>query len=74
MALSLFQWLAATNVGVALRDSTGGFAIVETVYLITLAILGGAIFAVGFRLLGVGLRKQTVSEVATELWPYFLGA
>lgn len=49
--------------GVALRDSTWGFAIVETVHLIALAVLGGAIFAVDFRLLGVGLREQTVSEL-----------
>jgi hypothetical protein len=37
-----FRWLGHTSVGLFMRDSTWGFAVVETVHLLGLAVLGGA--------------------------------
>jgi hypothetical protein len=72
--LPLFQRLAATPVGHLIRDSTWGFAIVETIHLLALAILGGTILIVDLRLLGLGLRRQSVSVLARELSPWFSGS
>lgn len=71
--LSVFQWLAATPVGILIRDSTWGFAIVETVHLLALALLGGVVLVVDLRLLGLGLRRQAVPDLVRELSPWFRG-
>lgn len=72
--LSLFQWLAATPLGTYMRDSTWGFASVEAIHLLALAVLGGTVLVVDLRLLGLGLRKQPVTVLARELTPWFTGS
>lgn len=42
MLLSLFRWLGTTTVGQFMQSSTWGFAIVEMVHLLALALLGEA--------------------------------
>ena len=39
-----------------------------------LALIGGAVLIVNLRLLGLGLRRLTVSQVAGEAYPWFLGS
>jgi len=70
--LPLFQWLGRTPLGVTMRDSTYGFAIVEMVHLLALAFLGGAILLVDLRLLGFGLRSRTAGQLAKDLSPLLL--
>jgi hypothetical protein len=72
--LSSFQWLGHTTVGRAMQHSTYGVAIVEMVHLLALALLGGSILLVDLRLLGVGLKRQSASELAQELAPLFWGS
>ncbi|MGA2602227.1 MAG: DUF6644 family protein [Bryobacteraceae bacterium] len=72
--LGLFRWLGGTPVGALIRDSTWGFAIVETVHLLALAVLGGTILIVDLRLIGLGLRRQPVRLLARELSPWFTGS
>ena len=72
--LHLFRWLSHTSFSIYLRHSTWGFAIIETVHLLGLAVLGGAILIVDLRLLGIGLRHQPISRVARELSPILLGS
>jgi hypothetical protein len=71
--LTFCRWLATTHVGIAMRDSTWGFAIVEIGHLLALAVLGGAILLVDLRFLNLGLRTQTVSRVAREFLPLTIG-
>jgi len=71
--LPLFHWLAHTHIGIAMRDATWAFAIVEVVHLIALAMSGGAILLLDLRLMGVGLTSQPASEVAREFLPLTLG-
>ena len=71
--LALFHWLAKSTVGVAMRDSTWSFAIVEIVHLIALAIFGGAVLLVDLRLLGRIFKTQPVAQVARELLPISVG-
>jgi hypothetical protein len=72
--LHFFRWLSHSSFSIYLRHSTWGFAIIETVHLLGLAALGGAILIVDLRLLGIGLRRQPISQVARELSPVLLGS
>jgi hypothetical protein len=71
--LPFFHWLAHTPLGIAMRDSTWGFAIVEIGHLITLAVFGGAILFVDLRLLGWALPSYPAPLVAREFLPITLG-
>ena len=73
-AHNLFVQFSHTWLSVAMRDSTWGFAIVEVGHLLALAILGGTILILDLRLLGLGLRRQSVSRIAQELFPLLLGS
>lgn len=48
----VFDWLELTAVGVAIRDSAWLFPVIESVHLLGLATLGGAVLIVDLRLLG----------------------
>jgi hypothetical protein len=72
--LPLFKWLGHTSVGVLMRDSTWGFAIVEMAHLLALVGLGGTILMVDLRLLGFGRWRQPVSRFAKELTPLLFGS
>jgi hypothetical protein len=65
--LNLFHWLSQTWIGIVMRDSTWGFAIVEMCHLLALAIMGGTVLILDLRLLGLGLRRQAISRIAHEL-------
>jgi hypothetical protein len=67
--LILFHWLAATHLGLAMRDSTWAFAIVEVVHLLSLALFGGSILFVDMRLLGFSFTSQPAPRVMRELLP-----
>lgn len=71
--LAFCHWLAHTAVGIAMRDSTWGFAIVEIGHLLALALFGGSVLLVDLRFLGLGLGTQPVSRVARELLPLTAG-
>jgi hypothetical protein len=72
--LPLFHWLGRSWLGVSMSQSTYGFAIVEMIHLLALAVLGGVVLLVDLRLLGIGLRTQPVSKIARELSPLFWGS
>lgn len=69
--LSLFEWLDQTPLAQAIHDSTWAFAASETVHLLFLATLGGAVLLLNLRVLGFGLRTQAPAEVAQQLRPIF---
>ena len=70
--LPLFHWLGRSWLGVSMSQSTYGFAVVEIIHLLALAVLGGVVLLVDLRLLGIGLRNQSVSKLARELSPLLL--
>jgi hypothetical protein len=72
-ALKFFHWLAQTHIGIAMRDSTWAFAIVEIGHLIALAVFGGAILLLDLRLLGFGFTSQPAPRVAREFLPITVG-
>src|SRR3982750_2924421 len=70
--LPLFQWCQASAIGSAIRTSPWAFAVIESMHLLGLAAIGGAVLVVDLRLLGVGLRRQTVSDVARDAHPWLV--
>jgi hypothetical protein len=74
MVLQLFQTLENGAIGTAVRDSLWLFPVVEVFHLIGLAIIGGAILVVDFRLLGLGLRGHPVSRLARDVQPWVAGS
>jgi hypothetical protein len=74
MLLPWFQALENSAVGAAVRDSLWLFPVVEVFHLIGLAVIGGTILVVDFRLLGLGLRGHPVSRLARDVQPWVIGS
>jgi hypothetical protein len=71
--LPFFEWCEATAVGAAIRNSTWLFPAIESVHLLGLAALGGALLVLDLRLLGLGLRRP-VAELARDSQPWLAGS
>jgi hypothetical protein len=72
--LPFFQWCYSTSLGEAIRNSTWLFPVIEAFHLLGLGTTAGAVLVVDFRLLGVGLNKQPVAQLADGARPWLLGA
>src|SRR5207244_13161090 len=64
--LPFVQWCEASTLGNAIRTSTWAFAAIESVHLLALSAIGGAVLVVDLRLLGLGLRDQRVRDLARD--------
>ncbi len=56
------------------RPLNGGFALVETVHLLALAVLGGSVLIVDLRLLGIILRRESARIIGRDLSRLLLGS
>jgi hypothetical protein len=74
MLLPFFEWCEATQLGQAVRDSLWLFPVIESIHLLGLAMLGGALLIVDLRCLGVGLRGQPIAELARDAHPWLVGS
>lgn len=72
--LPFFEWCEATAVGQAIRGSAWAFPVIESVHLLGLAVMGGAVLLVDLRLLGLGLRRQPVADLARDAQPWLIGS
>src|SRR4051812_2419702 len=70
--LPFFQWCESSAVGDAIRTSPWAFAAIESIHLLGLAAIGGAIIVVDLRLLGFGLRRHSVRELAGDVHPWLV--
>ncbi|MBI1786081.1 MAG: hypothetical protein HYR60_00745 [Acidobacteria bacterium] len=71
--LPFFEWCENAAVGHAIRDSLWLFPVIESFHLLALALIGGAILVVDLRLLGLGLRRQPVAQLARDAQPWLAG-
>jgi hypothetical protein len=71
--LPLFEWFENTAVGDAIRSSLWLFPVIESFHLLALALIGGAVLLVDLRLLGLGLRRQPVAQLARDAQPWLVG-
>ena len=74
MLLSFFEWCEATALGEGIRNSLWLFPVIEATHLLGLCLLGGSLLVVDLRLLGVGLKRQTIAELAGQMRPWLVGA
>ena len=70
--LEIFHWLEHLPLLVAMRDSPWIFPVIATLHLLGLAIIGGAVLVVDLRLLGLGLVRQPVAQLARGAEPLLL--
>jgi hypothetical protein len=65
MIFEFFKWCDETTIGVAIRNSKYLFPIIESIHILALTALMGAVIFVDLRLLGVGgMNKYAVARVA----------
>jgi len=64
--LEFCQWLQYSGPLIAMRASPWLFPVIATIHLMGLAVIGGAVLLVDLRLLGLGLRRQPVRELAQD--------
>lgn len=70
--LPFLRWIAGTPVARAIDEVEWAFPVIESIHILGMALLAGAIAAVDLRVLGMGLRSRTVPELARELQPLTL--
>ena len=70
MAWHFAQWSEATALGKMIRNSEYAFPMVEFVHLAALAVIGGAVLIVDMRMLGLGLKKSSVRQLAKDAQPF----
>jgi hypothetical protein len=69
-----FEALEATPLGDGIKSSVWLFPAIEAVHLLALALLGGAVLMLDFRLLGLGMTGQPASSVERDTRPWLIGA
>ena len=70
--LPFIEWVKASWLGQMISGSLWLFAVIESVHLLALAVIGGAVLIVDLRLLGLGIREQPVETIARDAQPWFL--
>lgn len=72
--LPFFEWCEASTVGTTIKTSPWAFAVIESVHLLGLALIGGAVLIVDLRLFGLGLRRQPLAQLARDAQPWLVGS
>ena len=72
--LPLFERLEASWLGTIIRESIWAFPVIEAVHLLGLSLLGGAVLLVDLRMLGLGLKKQPISQISGYARPWLIVA
>jgi hypothetical protein len=72
--LPFIEWVAASPLSKAISTSTWAFAVIESIHLLALSVIGGAVLIVDLKLLGYGIRTQTLEEVARDAQKWFVGS
>lgn len=70
--LPFFTWCEQTAIGEAIRNSQWLFPVIESVHLLGLVVIAGAVLVVDMRLLGLGLRQQPVAQLARDAQPWLI--
>jgi hypothetical protein len=74
MLLPFFEWCESLWLGQFVVNSNWLFPVIEAVHLLALSVLGGAVLVVDLRLLGLGLKNHSASELWRAARPWMIGA
>ena len=69
-----FHAIEFSAVGQAIKNTSWAFAVTESVHLLALAVIGGAVLVVDLRMLGFGLRRQSVADIARDAQPILVAS
>src|SRR5882724_7818749 len=72
--LPFFTWCEKSAIGEAIRNSQWLFPVIESVHLLALVLIAGAVLVVDMRLFGLGLRRQPVAQLARDAQPWLIGS
>jgi uncharacterized membrane protein len=72
--LPFFKWSDASWIGLTVRSSRLYFPVVETLHLLALTLLLGAIFMLNLRLCGLVMKNLPVRQVSRDLSPWLTGS
>jgi hypothetical protein len=72
LLLGFCEWLENTPAAVALRNSVWVFDLTETIHTLGIVLVAGTIMLVDLRLLGMGLKREPISEVVSRIVPFTL--
>jgi hypothetical protein len=72
--LPFFEWCETTAIGHTIKDSVWLFPVIESVHLLGLAALGGSLLVLDLRMLGLGLRRQSIAALARDTRPWLLAS
>jgi hypothetical protein len=72
--LSFFTWCEYTPLGEAIRDSRWLFPAIESIHLLGLAVIGGAVLVVNLRVLGLGIERQPAAQLWRDIRPWLMGS
>ena len=64
------EWTRDLPVAVAIRHSTWMLPAIESAHLLGYAGVIGTVVAIDFRILNIGLRRQTAEQIAAQLAPW----
>jgi hypothetical protein len=71
---SLFAALGQSALGHYMQTSVWGFAVIETIHLLALAVLGGSVLIIDLRLLGVLFRHESAQTISRGLIRLVVGS
>jgi hypothetical protein len=65
-----FEWNDHAMWGKAISGTVWMFPVIETIHILALTVMYGAMIMVDLRLLGLGMRRQPVNLLTRNLEPY----
>jgi hypothetical protein len=65
-----FEWHTTSWLGTHISDSIWLFPFVETIHILAMAIMFGALLVLNLRLFGVGMSRQSLPALAKTLMPF----
>ena len=65
-----FEWSEKLWIGQAISGTIWAFPVIETIHILALTMMFGAIVIIDLRMLGLGMKKQSVALLARNLEPY----
>src|SRR3954471_9858226 len=68
-----FEWHTTTWLGTKISDSIWLFPFVETIHILAMSIMFGALLVLNLRLLGLGMTRQSLPGLAKTLMPFVNG-
>ena len=72
--LSFFTWCENSPLGEAIRGSKWLFPVIESIHLLGLAVISGAVLILNLRLLGFRLTRQPPAQLWRDTLPWLCGS